>query len=273
MKEVNLSMSEMMDTIEFMNLSSREKYLRCLLYPGENISVDQQAACSFLTLVHPPCLDTDPYWKTNLGMLVLSYVRNVVGGFLRAEVSKEFPLWQLPRQPKEGSYQIKAEVELWISTWELITKLNIHMDRVPSIDYPVTCITEFHPILCLMKLAVECALILPTNYDGRVLENKEISIKKTKLGEQSTTRTIRILQSQNRELRNGYENPFDKRKTYTYELISKAMAFVGDSNDFRSGEWETMIRSREKLVKILREGECSNGVKREHRGRSKRVSE
>ena len=38
MEEINLSMSEMMSTVEFMNLNNHEKYIVCLLYPGQNIS-------------------------------------------------------------------------------------------------------------------------------------------------------------------------------------------------------------------------------------------
>jgi hypothetical protein len=265
-EEINLSMSEMMGTVEFANLSNREKYIICLLYPGQNISIDQQAARSFQTLVNPPDLDMDIYWKSNVGMLALGYTRNVVGGFLRAEVRKEFPLWQLPRQPKEGSYQIKAEVELWRSTWKLITKLNVHLNLVSTIN---GLITEHHPILSITKLAIEGCLILPTFYDGRILDEKKILVNKRELGKQSTTRYIRIIQNQNRELRATETNPFDEQKLYTYELINEAIAFANESNDFRSGEWEAMIRSREKLVKVLRDGECSNGVKLEHRGRSK----
>ncbi len=282
MKEVNPDILEII-TGQFMNSEERGIYTACLLHPYQNISINQEAALSFQTLVNPVNLDTDPYWKSDIGILSLRYTRAIVRGFLRREVNKEFPLWEIKQQSKKGIFQIEAEVKLWISTYNLINKLNIHLGLISSLDAPVLRrVTEHHPIVGLAKLAVECALILPTNYDERILDNKKISVnekisvnkrefvKKRELGKSSTTRIIRILQQQNRELRNVEENPFDEQKAYTCELITKARALAGESNDFHSGEWEAMIRSREQLVKVLREGQCTNGVKLEHRGRSKR---
>lgn len=232
----------------------------------QNYELDDLTIASIVLskLFYPKDLLTNSYWQSDVGNVYLLYMEYVFGGFIRADLDKSYQgRIQIPRQPKELRVQIDAEVDLWLSTWKMVKKINEFFDRKSLED---------HPAVCLYKLAIEGTLILPTAYDSRVLDEKKIFVNKKQLGKNSITRLIRIIQGQNGELKNLESNPFDERKLFTYQLINDAISLANQSNDFRKGEWAAMVRSREKLVKVLREGECSNGVTVEHRRRPRRVS-
>jgi hypothetical protein len=219
------------------------------------------------TLFYPPDLLTNSYWESDIGHFYLLYTEHVFEGFIRKLFDKSYQgRVKMPRQPKEARYQIEAEADLWVSVWKMIKKID---------DYFGEKSITNHPALCLYILAIEASLILPTVYDERVLDDKKVFVnkkKKKELGQNSTTRLVRIIQQQNRELKNLEGNPFDECKTFTYQLINDAISLAHQSDSFRKQEWRAMVRSREKLVTVLREGELSNGVTVEHRGRAKRVS-
>ena len=218
---------------------------------------------SLAKLFYPPDLLTNSYWESDIGHFYLLYTEHVFGGFIRKLFDKSYQgRVKMPRQPKEARYQIEAEADLWVSVWKMIKKIDDCFGE--------KSITN-HPALCLYMLAIDASLILPTVYDERVLDGKKVLVSKKELGKNSTTRLVRIIQAQNRELKNSERNPFDERKTFTYQLINDAISLANQSDSFRKREWAAMVRSREKLVKVLREGELSNGVTVEHRGRAKRV--
>jgi hypothetical protein len=219
---------------------------------------------SLSKLFYPSDLMTNPYWKSDLGYFHLLYMEYVFGVFIHAMFDNNYQgKIKMPRQPKEARYQVEAEADLWVSVWKMIKKINEYFGKESMYA---------HPAVCLYKLAIDGALILSTAYDERVLDEQKVLVNNKELGKYSITRLVRIIQTQNHELKNLEHNPFDERKTFTYQLINDAISLAGQSDSFRKGEWKAMVRSREKLVTVLREGELSNGVTLEHRGRPRRVS-
>jgi hypothetical protein len=218
-------------------------------YFGLDNPTDMEIALhSFNDLVFPAGFGTDPYWKNENKRMVIFHVRYVFGSFFRKQLNTCFPLWRLPSDLKgtEAEILINAEVELWQSTLRLISSIN---SKYAAFNLKV------HPIMYLAELARESSLILAN------LPSKSI------FGDLKLTDFRRIIQIQNRKLRELKENPFDKQKTFTYELIHKAINCERTFCGFPTDEWEAMIRSREKLSTVLRKSKLSNIEKTDHRGK------
>lgn len=172
--------------------------------------------------------------------------RIIFAEFYRTVVDKDFSLLKLPRHWKKGSRAfICCEVNIMVAVWEML-EVMWRQGTLPE-----------HPSVSLAKFIFDRRLILLSVVDSIVHEN-------------TTTKLVKILQRENRQLQQ-LENPFSD--CYTSIFIDAAIKFSDQDNDFRKKNYQVMVRSRMSLTAMFEEGsskrDYETGKRLEHRGRRK----
>lgn len=164
-------------------------------------------------LTDPYDLNTNPYWQSDLGRVVLTYRSYVVAEFVRIQFHKQVDIFTFRKQESRLiKNQVKLEAKLWQACWNLIGQLQ--MDSLAQFEtspFP-------HPALTLFNLIVEQKLMhFVTATDLEV----------------SVTQHIKNVQSQNRCLQKAdAENPFPI-DCFTGQFVEEAIVLAGRSNPIK----------------------------------------
>jgi hypothetical protein len=208
-------------------------------------------------ITFPPDLETNPYWESDVGRLLLSSRRYVAAEFIRRYFDKRLDWWIMPRTwKKEVKDRFYIEARLWGETWKMIEQLYSRSMLVPDV----------HPAITFYKVVNECALLQPYL---QLLSHEEIEGL-------TATAAARAIQSENKRLqRLGTECvqdiPFDRTTVpVTWQLIEQCRRLASISDDFRD-QYLAVIESRMTFASHLR-GErpkiySNSSRKTERRGR------
>lgn len=168
----------------------------------------------------------NPYWKTQIGSVFLTYQRSVLTHFWRSGFDSNFIGVRIPRQPKELRKTVEAEAELWYSVLRLLERMQ------------TLCFLWDHPAILLGQIISERALVMA-------------NFKYVEQGEISSTDYIKQLQSQNRILE-GLNNPFSPTESpTTYRVTQKAINRADALTEFRKTFYMRVVKKRMSFVTCL----------------------
>lgn len=208
--------------------------------PSNQINENELLAICLADLANPPDLNTNPYWESVIGQMLLLYQRYTIGQFVRKSLDKNFPHWKMPRHWDKGSKEtINLEGNLLGQTWRLIKLLPFDQEPRP---------------LTLYAVALERKIFL---FDFNV-------------SKPTATENIRENQSTNRTLQ-SLSNPFCKEEvSATWKFIDQCHKFASRSDDFRT-DYLKLVSLRMSLTQKLRAGHVKifdqKGDIKEKRGR------
>jgi hypothetical protein len=202
-------------------------------------------------LINPPDLETNPYYRSEIGLAAIRYLSYIACEFYRTTFDSRLIDSQIPRQPRDNYIQIKCEAFLWQKTWKMLEYMASF-----SKDESYTA-NNFN------DLAIDSQLIL-------IGLCKNLTEGKTK------TDFINELQTQNgkmRELKGLTEldkKPFNPG-SITHSIIEQAMLLAEKDGEFKKNYYKPMIDARTKLVHHLKNDHkveiLGGGRKKENRGR------
>jgi len=187
------------------------------------------------SIVSPPeDIETNPYWRTESGNVLLNLQRFVASEFIRKYFDKRFNQWVMPRNfKKRAKDEIRLEATLWGETWKMIEQLYSRSMFAP----------DHHPALTFFKIVHERVLLQP--YLTYISEAGK-QLTSTEMGRKAQSQNRALQKLGNEELL--YCIPFDRDVTpITWQLVEQCRRLAYVNEDFRE-QYTKVVKARMALT-------------------------
>ena len=199
-------------------------------------------------IFYPEDLETNPKWQTWINQTMLMYTRIVLSEFIKECIDKsarKSPIFQdlnikLNRKTSpEFKKLIKAEKDLWVAVWTILTELQANGLR--------------HRAWMLNQIVGECSGLINLMYQHHSSDGKD-----------GATDRIAQLQSENSRVRNFHppdSNPFDPTQyPITFAFVHEATALARRCSRSHK-QWMAVVRARMAITTLLRKSSSVSSLK------------
>jgi hypothetical protein len=222
------------------------KYTSCITpWFSVNTSKTYYLAVLLETLQKPTDLETDPYWQTKGGELMLKLSRLVVAEFYRREFDSKYDDFKLRGRGEDFRWSkaiVEAEAALWSTIWRMLERLD-SLGLMAKL--PVDVLIPQDTILpaWMYQLAIEREILMQFFTDS------------SELGGGGATQLMKKQQNFNRQLA-VHNNP--AKMTFSRPFLIAADDAASRFDAFQKNYFAPMIRSRMAVTCLLKKWRLIN---------------